>query len=319
MTTGEGTPISGVRVFAPAKVNLCLHVTGQRTDGFHELDSLVAFADVGDDLWIQVGNTLSVTTEGPEAQAVPADMNNLALRVAALFRDLPGASLLLTKKLPVASGIGGGSADAAAAFRGLIAFWSDGAVDLQTYDPLTSPLGAELSALGADIAMCLRSEPVRATGRGETLTPVALPNTWVVLVNPRVPVSTQEVFEKLQNKGNRPLGPIPEFRGLYSFVEWLGDQRNDLETPAIALCPEIGDVQQALLASKGCLLSRMSGSGATCFGIYESKTAANAAELSIKSRFPSWWVAATWLGDQTGKAQPRVYHREIDESWRGAV
>ena len=318
MTAVDTTPISGVRVFAPAKVNLCLHVTGQRDDGFHELDSLVAFADVGDDLWIQVANTISVTTEGPEAKAVPSDMNNLVLQVAALFKDLPGASFLLTKKLPVASGIGGGSADAAAAFRGLMAFWSDGAVDFDTYDPLASPLGAELFDLGADIAMCLRSEPARATGRGETLTRVALPNIWAVLVNPRVPVSTPSVFKALDEKDNAALGSIPEFRGVYHFVEWLQEQRNDLEAPALSLCPEIGDVRQALLQTNGCLLARMSGSGATCFGLYETQAAAEAAAHHIKDRFPTWWVAATWFGDQARRAQPQVYRRKVDESWRGA-
>ncbi len=296
----------GVKVFAPAKVNLCLHVTGQRDDGYHQLDSLVAFADVGDDLWIQIGNTISVTTEGPEAAAVPADMNNLVLKVAALFSDLPGASFLLTKHLPVASGIGGGSADAAAAFRGLMTFWSDGAIDFGSYDPMDTPMGPRLFALGADIAMCLNSRSVRAQGIGDELAAIALPPVPAVLVNPRVPVSTPEVFGRLQEKRNGSLGDLPEFRGAFHLIEWLQEQRNDLEFPAIQACPAISKTLATLGGTQGCLLARMSGSGATCFGLYSTKVDAEEAASALKARYPEWWVKPVTLGDQSAAAIPHI-------------
>ncbi|MGD9294273.1 MAG: 4-(cytidine 5'-diphospho)-2-C-methyl-D-erythritol kinase, partial [Roseobacter sp.] len=185
------TPPLSVSVFAPAKVNLTLHVTGKRPDGYHLLDSLVMFADVGDELFIQTGNTISVTTEGPEAAAVPPDMDNLVLKVATLFDEMPGASFVLTKTLPVSSGIGGGSADAAAAFRGLMTFWSGGEVSVELYDPAHTPIAQKLLGLGADIPMCLLSQTARISGIGEDIQPLdGLPPLHAVLVNPRRAVST---------------------------------------------------------------------------------------------------------------------------------
>ena len=299
-----------VSVHAPAKINLTLHVTGQRADGYHELDSLVAFAGVADDLRIQIGNSLSLTVEGPEAHHVPADMNNLIMKVAALFNDLPGASFLLTKRLPVASGIGGGSADGAAAFRGLMVFWSGGEIDFKGYDILSTPMGSKLEALGADIPMCLRSTTARATGIGTKLHPVALPKVAAVLINPRVAVSTPDVFKALKYKSNSVLPEQPAFRGLFEFVDWLQDQRNDLQDPAMTLCPEIGDVLHALWDIDGCLLARMSGSGATCFGLFETVETARQAAAQISANHPDWWVVDTVLGDQTALASPRVQWKD---------
>ncbi|MEE4187389.1 MAG: 4-(cytidine 5'-diphospho)-2-C-methyl-D-erythritol kinase, partial [Roseobacter sp.] len=233
-------PLS-VTVFAPAKVNLTLHVTGRRDDGYHLLDSLVAFADAGDSLFVQMGNTISVTTEGPEASAVPADMDNLVLKVAALFEEMPGASFLLTKNLPVSSGIGGGSADAAAAFRGLMTFWSGGEVDHALYDPARTPMADALLRLGADIPMCLLSQTARVRGIGEQIAPVRqLPLMDAVLVNPRRAVPTPAVFKALKHRDNAPMPEdLPRFGGFNDFVLWLGAQRNDLQQAAIALEPAI--------------------------------------------------------------------------------
>lgn len=299
---------SSVFVFAPAKVNLTLHVTGQREDGYHLLDSLVAFASVGDKLFIQTGNTISVTTEGPEAGAVPADMDNLVLRVAALFKDMPGASFLLTKNLPVASGIGGGSADAAAAFRGLMTFWSGGEVSPLLYDPARSPMASALLKLGADIPMCLLSRSARVQGVGEEITPLDdIPPLNAVLANPRRGVPTPTVFKTLAMREN-PSMPrqLPRFAGPNDFMMWLAAQRNDLQQAAITLEPSVAQVLGALDALPGCRLARMSGSGATCFGLFDTARAAIEAARTIRANHPAWWVVATQLGSQTERALPRV-------------
>lgn len=300
-------PLS-VSVFAPAKVNLTLHVTGKRPDGYHLLDSLVMFADVGDELFIQTGNTISVTTEGPEAAAVPHDMDNLVLKVAALFDEMPGASFLLTKTLPVSSGIGGGSADAAAAFRGLMTFWSGGEVSSELYDPARTPMARKLLGLGADIPMCLLSQTARASGVGEAIQPLdGLPALHAVLVNPRRPVSTPSVFQALKLTDNAAMPDVlPGFAGANDLILWLSAQRNDLEAAAISLEPAISTVKAELQASAGCLLARMSGSGATCFGLYETAKSAQAAAADIRKRHADWWVRATVLGTQTQRALPRV-------------
>jgi len=298
----------GVSVFAPAKVNLTLHVTGQRDDGYHLLDSLVVFASVGDRLEVQLGNTLLITTEGPERAGVPADMRNLVLKVARLFSDMPGASFLLEKNLPVASGIGGGSADAAAAFRGMMTYRSDGEVDAQMYDPARTPLAQQVLALGADIPVCLQSVPKRMRGIGEQLGDVPnLPLLHAVLVNPRVSVSTPAVFKALESRNN-PAMPqdIPAFSGMHDFVGWLGAQRNDLQAPACALAPEISDTLAALDADPNCLLARMSGSGATCFGLFESNEAAVAGANRLGMMRPTYWVHAVELGGMGRASLPTV-------------
>ncbi|NNE86962.1 MAG: 4-(cytidine 5'-diphospho)-2-C-methyl-D-erythritol kinase [Silicimonas sp.] len=300
-------PMIAASVFAPAKINLCLHVTGQRADGYHLLDTLVAFANVGDHLHIQIGNTISVTTEGPEANGVPADMDNLVLQVASFFKEMPGASFLLDKRLPVSSGIGGGSADAAAAFRGLMAHWSDGVVDPVLYDADRSPMGRGLLELGADIPMCLQSTTVRAEGIGDVLTPVSIPSLIAVLVNPRVSVATPSVFSALEYKANEALPEtLPSFQGPYQLIDWLSEQRNDLQEPACRLFPEIAEALKVLDHTKGCLLSRMSGSGATCFGIYETATQAKNAEKALRDAQPEWWVVSVVLGNQSEHALPRI-------------
>lgn len=296
-----------VSVFAPAKINLALHVTGQRRDGYHLLDSLVTFAPVGDRLSIEPADRLTLKVDGPEMNDVPTDAHNLVLRVAELMDPKGAAKLTLSKSLPVASGIGGGSADAAAALRGLLVHWRlHGLADLS--DDALRPYADRLLELGADIPMCLISSPARIRGIGEQIEPIInLPPVPALLVNPRIGISTGAVFKALRDKNNSAMpDTLPEFPDLRSFANWLGRQRNDLQAPAIAMAPVIGDVLDRLAESDGAMLARMSGSGATCFGIFPDKARAVVAGELIRRDHPDWWVAAGVLGDQQHRAMPEV-------------
>lgn len=267
---------------APAKVNLALHVVGRRPDGYHLLDSLVVFAGVGDSLAARPAEGLSLAIDGPFAAGLDAGPGNLVLRAAALARPPHrGAALRLTKALPVASGLGGGSADAAAALRLLARLWAA---------PLPPP-GAVLG-LGADVPVCLAGRPARMRGVGEALEPVSLPPFWLVLANPGAPVATGAVFAGLSRRDNAPMtapGPLADAAAL---AAWLARQRNDLEAPALRLAPAIAETLAALAARPGCLLSRMSGSGATCFGLFAAEPPARAAAAALAAARPDWWVAA---------------------------
>jgi 4-diphosphocytidyl-2-C-methyl-D-erythritol kinase len=296
-----------VNVFAPAKINLALHVTGQRDDGYHLLDSLVTFASVGDELEIKPGNALSLTVEGPEGAGVPADMDNLALRAAALAQQ-DGAGLRLEKYLPPASGIGGGSADAAAAWRGMVCLDESRREALATapLDILEQYLG-ELAGLGADVPMCLACKPMRARGIGDQLEVVSLPALHAVLVNPRLPVSTPSVFKALSSKINPSMPDcIPAFADAAELIDWLGGMRNDLEPAALAVQPAIADVLDVLAVQEGCGLARMSGSGATCFGLFDTEASAKDAASVLCDAHPDWWVAECTLRDQFDAALPKI-------------
>lgn len=288
-------------VFAPAKINLTLHITGQRDDGYHLLDSLVVFAPVGDALRVAPAAELSLRLEGPEAEGLPANGDNLALRAAAMVGEGQGAEIVLEKTLPVASGIGGGSADAAAAARAVLA--GDGALDAEGL----ARAEAALLALGADVPMCLRSRPVRVRGIGEGLEPVTLPPLPAVLANPRVPVSTPRIFRSLTSRDNPPMPEVlPEFVDAKALIDWLKDMRNDMEPAAKALEPMIGTVLSELSALPGCRLARMSGSGATCFGLFATMAEAGAAAATLRAARPDWWIAEGLLGDQQARAMPRL-------------
>jgi len=293
-----------VRVFAPAKINLTLHVTGQRADGYHLLDSLVAFADVGDVVQIDPGQGPDLVTTGPEAEGLANESdNNLITKVARLFEDGAGAAFQLEKNLPVASGIGGGSADAAAALRGLVA----ARFGIRDLPRVAAGLSAPLLALGADIPMCVRSEAVRVGGIGDQLRLVpALPALHAVLVNPRRGVPTPAVFRALSDKDNAAMpSALPHFAGVADLISWLAGQRNDLEPAARSVEPAIADVQRALAATEECQLVRMSGSGATCFGLYLDAQSAQGAAVRLRGDHPDWWVHATRLGSQAQKATPQ--------------
>lgn len=275
--------VTAVEAFAPAKVNLTLHVTGQRSDGYHLLDSLVVFADVGDTVSAEPSDSLSLRLNGPEATALDTEPDNLVLRAARLMGAKRGVALALTKRLPVASGIGGGSADAAATLRTLSALWD-----------VPLPAMQDVLTLGADVPVCLDNIPRRMSGIGEVLTPVpSLPAMDMVLVNPRVTVSTPAIFGALERKDNPPMeADLPEWRDLPEFTDWLRIHRNDLQPPAVEQHPVIAEVLNALQAA-GSLYAGMSGSGATCFGLFlpDGGTAKSAAKAELYRRHPDWWSA----------------------------
>lgn len=272
-----------------AKLNLALHVTGQRDDGYHRLESLVTFADFGDSLSISGATQDSLSVDGAFSEGVPTDASNLVIVARDFLRRLaeqadlaaPPVQLHLTKHLPAASGIGGGSADAAACLRGLIRHWN-------LPDDLLAQ--ADLAReLGADVPMCLVSEPLIARGIGEELSPVGwLPSLPVMVVNPSVPVSTPDVFAQLENKNNEPLPSVQDV-GPEDLMALLHHLRNDLQAPAMAFVPDIATVLSALETQQP-LLWRMSGSGATCFALFDSPEAAQLAGQSLKDQYPQWWV-----------------------------
>jgi 4-diphosphocytidyl-2-C-methyl-D-erythritol kinase len=275
---------------APAKVNLYLHVVGRRDDGYHLLDSLAVFPDIGDELRASVSVTadLTLAIEGAFAGALAGEADNLVLRAARALAGTAGvraaARLVLTKRLPVASGIGGGSADAAAALRVLARLWD-----------VAVPPGVP-ARLGADVPVCLAGRPARMTGIGEILDPVPdLPACGMVLVNPGVSVATPAIFRARAGDFS-PMAEMPSgWQDAAALVAWLGGLRNDLEPPARELCPPIGDVLAALRDTPRCLLARMSGSGATCYGLFgEISEAVRAAGL-LAGR--GWW---TWGGALCG-------------------
>ncbi len=272
-----------VQELAPAKVNLTLHVTGRRADGYHLLDSLVAFAGVGDGVAVGLSAAPALRITGPMAADVPGGEENLAMRAARLF-DV-AATVRLDKHLPAASGLGGGSSDAAAVLRALARL---------TGRPMPDAL--RVLALGADVPVCLAARSRRMRGIGERLDEVpALPALPAVLLNPGISVATPEVFARLENRDGAAMVDVPEFAGARDCIGWLATQRNDLEAPARALAPVIGDALRRL-RDAGALLARMSGSGATCFGLFAGRESAARAAAAINAHAPGWWVRATVLG-----------------------
>lgn len=274
--------MTAVEAFAPAKINLTLHVTGQRDDGYHLIDSLVAFADVGDTVTVRPSDRLQLICDGPFGDRLPAGEDNLVVQAARLLDPNGTAEITLTKRLPPASGIGGGSADAAAALRALSQLWG-----------LPLPAVDEVAALGADVPVCLRSGFTRMRGIGETLDLLGpTPGFGLVLVNPGVEVSTPAVFKALAQKDNPPMDGAGDATASWEdWIAWLTDQRNDLEAPAISLAPVIGTILEELRALSGCRLARMSGSGATCFALFDPGATVDAS--AIAQQHPDWWVTET--------------------------
>lgn len=307
MTSGEttgtaATSLAGELVEdARAKVNLTLRVVGRRVDGYHDLESVVAFADCADRLTLLPGGELQLTTSGPLASACGDLDDNLVLKAARLLAErvtgLKSGIFTLHKELPVAAGIGGGSADAAAALR-LLARANSLAID----DARVTEV-ARLT--GADVPVCVPSQPCVMTGVGEKLLPLALPKLPCVLVNPRVAVATKDVFSALGlRSGELLVGFADVIRAMVwpeagaSLEEWVeafADSSNDLEEPAMRIQPVIGDVISALNATNGAWLARMSGSGATCFAIYENTAEAGRAAEKIRQDHPEWWAHAGTL------------------------
>ena len=276
------------RVFAPAKINLFLHVGDRRTDGYHELESLVAFADVGDDLVFEEANGLSLTVNGPFGAALAGEGDNLVLRAAHGAAMLAGHDLLrritLTKNLPVASGIGGGSADAAATLRAFLLEWRQEEIKLADFVELAK-------TLGADVPVCFFGHSSWMYGIGDGIERIDLPELHAVLVNPGVSVATRDVFAALATRSGVDKLHWPEgFASAEDVIAFLKNVGNDLEAPALSMAPAIGDALGALRAVHGVRLARMSGSGATCFGLFTDQAAAQAAAAQIARDHPQWWV-----------------------------
>jgi 4-diphosphocytidyl-2-C-methyl-D-erythritol kinase len=278
----------GLRDTAPAKVNLSLRIAGRRADGYHELESLVAFADIGDELRLMPGEAASLSVSGPFAAASGAANDNLVLK-AARAAGLPAGAFSLDKQLPVAAGLGGGSSDAAAALR-LVARRNGIAVD----DPR---ILAAARATGADVPVCLDRKPRVMRGIGEVLSdPVTLPTLPAVLVNPGLAVPTASVFAAFRPEDATapPIGEVPV--GADALLRWLASRGNDLTAAAIRVAPAVGTVLDVLSAQPGCRLSRMSGSGATCFGLFDSAAAATAAAETLGGTKRNWWIYQGMLG-----------------------
>lgn len=296
-----GDEQNGKEIFAPAKLNLALQVTGRRADGYHLLDSLVVFLDCGDRISILPSPAMRLKVEGPMAAGVPVDENNLLLKtVHLLAEEYPKAAetlhLTLSKHLPSGAGLGGGSADAAALLAHLRTRWK-----LPLADTELAALGLRL---GADVPVCLMRRPLRMSGIGEVLRPLDLPALGAfsfLLVWPGAPVSTPAVFQALSPQGYS--GPLPE-PGVdmggdpEKLLGWLAACRNDLEVPALAVAPVIGEALAALRAAPGCRLARMSGSGSACFGVFLSADEAERAGETIRREHPDWWVrrCRLWQG-----------------------
>jgi 4-diphosphocytidyl-2-C-methyl-D-erythritol kinase len=292
---------SALHRFAPAKINLYLHVTGQRSNGYHELDSLVSFASIGDGIAVSLSDKLTLEIAGLEANAFEGQdtSKNLVMKAATALQGRyavsDGAAITLTKELPVASGIGGGSADAAATLHALVDLWG--------LEPVPGELATLALDLGADIPVCMKGRPQRMTGIGEILHDVpSMPSCHMVLVNPRRSQSTPEVFAALHQAKWKPTRIYPAMAPDLDFLSLVADlksRRNDLETPAIKLLPVISDILGSLETLPGCRLARMSGSGATCFGLFATEEEACVAAASLLGQNPDWWVKSARLGDET--------------------
>jgi 4-diphosphocytidyl-2-C-methyl-D-erythritol kinase len=283
-----------VEEFAPAKINLALHVTGRRADGYHLLDSLVVFADAGDRLAFAPGDEDRLTISGRFAASLLGDAvtgsGNLVIRARDAVRQwalhaslaTPPVHIHLEKNLPVASGIGGGSADAAAALRGLDKLWQLG---IPRQDLLAMGL-----LLGADVPMCIESGPLAARGIGEDIVLIDdFPELFLLLVNPLVEVSTPEVFRRLASRENLPLVLPEEGAPLEQWLGTLAASRNDLQSTAESIEPKITEALE-LIRSADPMLARMSGSGATCFGVYRTQTGLDRAWAKLEAMRPEWYL-----------------------------
>ena len=283
---------SGIRVEAPAKINLFLHVTGRREDGYHEIESLVAFAGTHDRVEVRPHDGLRFEIDGPFAAALSVDTENLAVKAAralAAEAAVPtDVRIRLHKALPVAAGIGGGSADAAAALRALNTLWR-----------LSVPaerLGALALGLGADVPVCLSGRPGIVRGIGERIEPAAVPpNVPLVLVNPMIPLATAAVFAARAGPFSQPASFEAAPADVAALALALQETRNDLTPAARRACPQIDGVLEAIRTAPACLIARLSGSGPTCFGLFPTEETASLAAARIAEAHPGWWVRPTRL------------------------
>jgi len=281
-----------VALDAPAKVNLYLHVVGRRSDGYHLLDTLMVFTELADRVEVEPADTLSLVAEGPFVDRLPGEADdNLVMRAARALADAAGvaprARIKLTKNLPVSAGLGSGSSDAAATLNALSRLWQipEGAVDLP----------ALALTLGADVPACLRAEPVFVGGIGEVLSPAPrLPLVDILLVNPGVQLVTGSVFEARRGGFNPEarFGEAPQ--NVRALADLLKDRENDLTEAATRLSPVVREMLRAIESAPGCRLARMTGSGATCFGLFDDVETARRAREEFRVR--DWWCAVTHFG-----------------------
>ena len=282
-----------ISVLAPAKINLCLQVGTKRPDGFHDLESLVVFAAHADVIVLERSSQISLAIEGPFAECLSAGEDNLVLRAARALAEhakcAASVRIVLDKRIPVASGVGGGSADAAAALRGLARLWNLSIPADELMDVAAS--------LGSDVPMCVASVPAWVEGRGERIAPLdPLPPLWLVLVNPLVGVPTGEVFRRLEYRTGAGMDDHPfGFADAAALLTFLRSATNDLQRPAIGIAPVIGAVLDALGNAPGVRLARMSGSGATCFGIVDDAESAKQCASALRLSHPDWWIVDTTL------------------------
>lgn len=277
---------------AKAKLNLYLHITGKRADGYHLLDSLVCFVALGDSITVEDAPELSLTVEGPFAAAISADADNLVMRAANVLRAHAGvdvgAHITLCKNLPVAAGLGGGSSDAATCLILLRSLWG-----LAISDSMLATLAVPL---GADMSVCLHGKPAYMSGIGEVIEPApTMPALYLLLVNPMRELSTAEVYRRFQAEARTTARPEIDASSADRLVISLATTRNDLQRPAITLCAEVAEVLLALETQFDCRLARMCGSGATCMGVFEDEQACLRAAETIRRDHPQWWIAPTQL------------------------
>lgn len=286
-------------IFAPAKLNLYLHITGRLDNGYHLVDSLIGFVDIGDQIKIEPATDFELQIEGPFActfNAKEKDSSphsaNIVAQAAWLFaqyaKKVPNIKVTLTKNLPLAAGIGGGSTDAGALIWGLMEIWG--------IPPSTHYLPELLKTLGADVPVCLHCEPARVRGIGDIIEPApAMPEIPIVLINPGKPCPTGNVFRLYDKKFRNEVTLPKSFDSLTALVGFLYEQGNELEDSAKETVPEIANVLHALSVQSGCMLARLTGAGATCFGLFETQETAQAATRTIREENPDWWVETGFL------------------------
>ena len=286
-------PQSTIREAAKAKLNLYLHVTGRRPDGYHKLDTLFAFVEFGDVLAIAQADKFCLVHRGDYRNDLPTPQNNLVWKAAHLLADAynrdASVRVNLEKRLPIASGLGGGSADAAAVLRGLCTLWG-----ISVNDPAVQDIAANL---GADVPVCVFSTAALATGVGDHLQPVALPACGVLLVNPNIPLETRDVFAafKRSNASFSGQNQPDKMADFDAMVGAMTCRSNDLEQAAIGLQPVIAEMLNAVDQLPGCALARMSGSGASCFGLFKTATGARVAAKVLQNNQPDWWIQPTQI------------------------
>ena len=269
--------------FAPAKINLSLHLVGQKSDGYHLLDSIVSFVNVGDKISIEPGKSGDLKVAGPFAKDLPRSNHNLVLKAARLFNNIKFSRITLEKNIPVTSGIGGGSADAAATVRLFSKFYNKPELTVE-----------KLISLGSDVPVCMQKGIVRMMGVGEEIINLSpAPKVGILLVNPRKALSTAEVFSAVKEKNNPGLNLQGSGeKSLNSWFDWINSMRNDLTASAIDLIPDIRFILDKLITCDGARVVRMSGSGATCFALFEDFDLLQDAKLKIMKEFPSFWCEA---------------------------